>query len=219
MTNPPTRPTPEKNQYMSFLAYMGLALTSWTKVEDTHFEFFKTMLPGVNAKICSVLYHSPPTFESRRVLVDRVAELYLDKKFKKRWTKLNIELGECASHRGQLAHYGINFEITFPDGEEQSLDNFIVAAVRLRPSEHDHVKVMQGKTGEKHTVTMAKIGVFVRRFDALKSDLGKFTLEAHGPPPPPYVGFLSGLSLDPPKPAEFPPLPPPEERADGEPFE
>src|ERR1700737_672274 len=88
--------------YQYFLAFIGLALTSWTIVEEQHFLLFRKMLSSISKEICSVLYFSPPSFESRRVLVDRVAQLYLPERHLKEWDAINTDLADGASQRGRL---------------------------------------------------------------------------------------------------------------------
>jgi hypothetical protein len=86
-------------------AFMGMGLVSWQKVEDAHYLLFVKLIAAPKQEVCSVLYFSPPSFESRRVMVDRLAQVAIsDAKVLKTWSKLNKDLGLQASNRGVLAH-------------------------------------------------------------------------------------------------------------------
>lgn len=118
---------------------MGMALTRFQGIEDAHYLLFLKMLGAPKEEICSVLYFSPPTFESRRVMVDRVAQYALETKEQKaEWSKLNKSLGDAASDRGRIAHYSLDFEIRFR-GPDLSAD-LEIGQPRLRPSRHNKLK-------------------------------------------------------------------------------
>jgi hypothetical protein len=109
---PSEKPKQEGNDLFDLFGWMGAALTEWQRVEDAHYLFFLKILGAPKPEVCSVIYFSPPTFESRRVMVDRVAHYTLTEvEHKKEWKKLNKRLETCASQRGKLAHYGLGFEI------------------------------------------------------------------------------------------------------------
>ena len=86
------------------MGYMGVALTSWADVEEAHFLAFRKMMGSTKKEICSIIYFSIPSFEAKRVLVDRVATYYLADEFKKGWSKLDRELQQASAQRGMLAH-------------------------------------------------------------------------------------------------------------------
>jgi len=70
-------------------AFMGMGLVSWQNVEDAHYLLFAKLIGAPKQEICSVLYFSPPSFESRRVLVDRLAQVGIsDDEILRTWSKL-----------------------------------------------------------------------------------------------------------------------------------
>jgi hypothetical protein len=70
----------------TLMGWVGAALTQWQQVEDAHYLFFLKILGAPKPEVCSVIYFSPPTFESRRVMVDRVAHYTITgKEDKKTW--------------------------------------------------------------------------------------------------------------------------------------
>jgi hypothetical protein len=82
----------------------------------------------------------------------------------------------------------------------------IPLGVTLRPSAHNHVSVLQKKTGEKYTVTTQKLHAYMENFKALESRLKQFT--ANMTPKPPKADYVQGLLPFLGMPAEFPQLPP-----------
>jgi hypothetical protein len=98
MSDPDKRVDEAKSLY----GWMGLALSQWQDVENIHYLLFFKLLDAPTPEICSVIYFGIPTFESRRVMVDRVANCCLSKELKTEWTKLDKRLVAGASARGQL---------------------------------------------------------------------------------------------------------------------
>lgn len=127
-------PEREHNDYLHFMGYMGVALTSWADVEEAHFLAFRKMMGSTKKEICSIIYFSIPSFEAKRVLVDRVATYYLADEFKKGWSKLDRELQQASAQRGMLAHYGLDFEILAKTENEDGSLSIEFGRPRLRPS-------------------------------------------------------------------------------------
>jgi hypothetical protein len=173
---------------------MGMALTRWQGVEDAHYLLFLKMLGAPKEEICSVLYFSPPTFESRRVLVDRVAHYFLeDKAQKKEWSDLNKRLGDRASERGRIAHYSLSFDFKY---RGPTLAHGVdVTNPHIRPSPHNKVAVLQGKTVEspKHRLTADEVLKYIESFTALERDVIAFTKKISLPQPQQGLGLLSFL--------------------------
>ena len=139
---PSENPKREGGDLFDLYGWMGAALTEWQRVEDAHYLFFLKILGAPKPEVCSVVYFSPPTFESRRVMVDRVAHYTIgEADHKKEWKKLNKRLEKCASQRGKLAHYGLGFEIikTGPRWHD-----FEIGAPRLEPSKHNKIAALKG---------------------------------------------------------------------------
>src|SRR5262249_12464502 len=120
-------------------------------------------------------YFGVPSFEGKRVLVDRIAAYYLADEFKTEWSKLDKSLQAASSQRGMLAHYGLDFEIlNHIEREDGSLD-IELGSPRLRPSSYNEVFVIQGKTGDKHTLKAEKIREYAVSFSELEKRLKDFT--------------------------------------------
>lgn len=194
-----------RDEYMHFLAYMGVALTAWANVEEAHFLIFR-MMRDTKKEICSVIYFSSPSFESRRVMVDRVAHFFISDENMKEWAKLTDELQKASGLRGQLAHYGLDFELLKNETNDDGAPSLEFGAPRLRPSSYNEVHIMQGKTGEKHTVTVKKLRLYAETFSDLERRLQDFNIRMTEQVPP-RVGLWSGLLLGDAVPDPRPPLP------------
>jgi hypothetical protein len=183
---------PESRSDLSFLmGFVGAALTQWQQVEDAHYLFFLKILGAPKPEVCSVIYFSPPTFESRRVMVDRVAQLTITgEDDKKIWKKLNQRLDKAASHRGKLADYGLGFEIikTGPNATD-----FKLGYPRLEPSRHNKIAELKGEKPETRHLTSKEVRGYIIEFIELGDDLENFTKKIANPRPQQGLGLLSGL--------------------------
>jgi hypothetical protein len=173
---------------------MGIVLTRWQSVEDAHYLLFVKMLGAPKEEICSVLYFSPPSFESRRVMVDRVAHFFLqDAAHKREWKDLNKRLETGASERGRIAHYSLDFEIS--PGPTGTLADMTLHSPRLKPSRYNQVAVLQGKGRDnpKHKLSTKELHGYIISFTKLSVELGAFAQKIALPPPQQGLGLLSGL--------------------------
>jgi hypothetical protein len=165
------------DHFAEMVAQIGITIMSWQYVEDTHYLLFNKMVRVQPEDICSILYFSPPTFESRRVLVDRVAQIYLDQKiWSVRWTKLNKRLETAASQRGTVVHYSLDYEVQH---DQTKPAEYTVSSFRLAPSRYDKVQELRGRsrTSETHQVTVKKMQEHAKSFGELANDLKDFILE------------------------------------------
>jgi hypothetical protein len=182
----------ESRSDLSFLlGFVGAALTEWQQVEDAHYLIFLKILGAPKPQVCSVIYFTPPTFESRRVMVDRVAQVTItDEDEKKLRTKLNQRLDKAASHRGTLAHYGLGFEIikTGPNATD-----FKLGEPRLEPSRHNKIAELKGEKLENRHLTSKEVQRCIIEFFTLKDDLENFTKRIENPRPQQGLGLLSNL--------------------------
>jgi hypothetical protein len=166
-------PDPEKLREL--ITCMGLGLITWERVEDEHYGLFSKLLNYPNESMCSVLYHSPPSFESRRTLVDRAMEAsIMPTEFRATWKKINKRLSNGSEHRGQLAHFGLGFEVEFLDKNEPL--SYRLLEPHLRPSLKNQLKSKQGKGYEnpKFRITTATIAEYVSEFTKLAADIAEF---------------------------------------------
>jgi hypothetical protein len=166
---------------------MGIALIVWQRVEDAHYLLFAKLI-GAKKEVCSILYFSPPTFESRRVVVDRLIEAVVDDKdILSRWGKLNKELQDAAKDRGKIAHYSLDFEIIYSETNPFSMKT---GSPHLKPTSHNKISDVLGK-GPKKAVTSDTISGFVKVFDDLEQRLEAITKEIKTPPQQPPVNSLA----------------------------
>jgi len=173
-------------------AFMGMGLVSWQHVEDAHYLLFVKLIGAPKQEVCSVLYFSPPSFESRRVLVDRLTQVVVsDEKILKTWSKLNKDLGVHASNRGILAHYGLEYEIIY-DAPEPSL-NFKLGAPRLAKSRHNQIAALLGKKVNKQPLTTKDVRTFITGFIEIEERLKHFAQSFPLPQPQQQVSLLQGL--------------------------
>jgi hypothetical protein len=172
---------------------MGMGLVSWQKVEDTHYLLFVKLIGAPKQEVCSILYFSPPSFESRRVLVDRLVQVVItDAEILKTWSKLNKDLGSHASNRGSLAHYGLDYEIIHST-PEPSL-NFKIGAPRLAQSRHNQIASLLGKKSNKQPLTIRDVRKFITGFVEIEEHLKEFTQSFQLPAPQQGLGLLQGLA-------------------------
>ena len=153
---------------------MGLALSGWAKVEDALFNLMVRVLRTLRVDAVSILYFSAPSFESRRVLVDRlVKQCVHDEHKNKKWTKISKRLGDASKNRGKLAHYGV----TVPISNKQEIMAAILLGEKpifkrdkpeLIPSEHNIIK---SREVEKLSVSSSKILEFIKEFYNLEEEL------------------------------------------------
>jgi hypothetical protein len=186
---------PKHNELQYLFTYMGICLVNWQKVEDEHYLLFRKWIGFPKDEISAVLYYSPPTFESRRVLVDRIAQCVLDGEedmhHLKSWKKLNKQLESAAKKRGRIAHYSLDFEITYPASGPLKVE---VGAPRLAPTAYNKLKTMQGKGADNpsHRLSIKELAGYITSFDALEKDLSAFRSEA----PQPKRHYGAGLLQD-----------------------
>lgn len=196
-----SEPDERTGTYVHFMAHMGVALTSWASVEEAHFRVFREMMGGTKREICSVIYFGIPSFEGKRVLVDRVSNYYLADEFRRDWSKLNADLQTASSQRGMLAHYALDFELLSETEREDGSISFAFGEPRLRPSTYNEIFVIQGKTGDRHVLTAEKIAPIIDDFQLLEKRLSDFARDMKEKPPSteitqaplPTGGLLDGL--------------------------
>jgi hypothetical protein len=212
-TKPPK--VPADADLGNLFSWIGIAMTQWQEVEDAHYLLFLKLLGAPKPEICSVIYFSPPTFESRRVMVDRVAYYAItDAEHKKEWRELNKRMGDCAHDRGKIAHYRLDFEISIENIDPVKVK---LGEPRLAPSSHNMIAALKGHTAEERLVTSTEIRGYIADFMGLKKDVEDFTKRVPFPPQQQGLGLLSNLlpflgseetthlSLPTPKPSGDPP--------------
>jgi hypothetical protein len=185
------RPALSDDDVFGLMGWVGAALTQWQRVEDAHYLFFLKILGAPKPEVCSVIYFSPPTFESRRVMVDRVAyHMIANKEDKKTWKELHKRLETAASQRGKLAHYALGFEIikTGPN-----VTDFKLGLPRLEPSKHNKIAELKGETPDTYHLTSKQVRDYIATFIQLQNDLEHFTKTVPVLQPQQGLGLLSSL--------------------------
>ena len=169
---------------------MGLSLITWQAVENAHYLFFFKMLDTPHPEICSIVYFSPPSFESRRVMTNRIAQIALsDGDQKKEWKELNKRLADAAEQRGTIAHYALDFEIKITGSGP---DDFERGHARLSRSKYNRIARLKADESEHH-VTVAELLSYIDTFDGLTKALEDFTERAKILPPPQGLDRALGL--------------------------
>jgi hypothetical protein len=123
---------------------MGLGLITWKHVEDEHYLSFRKLLYHPAESVSSALYHSPPTFDSRRALVKRVMDAnVVPDEARRIWRKISKRLGAASEHRGRRAHFGLGYEVDFIKNEATISYRFIKP--HLWPSLKNKLRSAQGR--------------------------------------------------------------------------
>jgi hypothetical protein len=196
-------------------AFLGMALVTWQKVEDTHYLLFVKLIGAPKKEVCSILYFSPPSFESRRVLVDRLAQTIItDPKILKTWRKLNKDLDTEGSNRGKLAHYGLDYEVVFNTPEPST--DFKLGFPKLAPSRHNQIASLVGKKKTKEPLTTKEVRNLITNFIEIEGRLNEFIQSFHLPEPQQGANLLQGLAPYFSSLAGSPPSPPSKPQPDGQ---
>jgi hypothetical protein len=187
----PTTQNTKSPDLRDLCAFMGMGLAIWQRVEDVHYLLFKKLIGSPKEAICSILYFSPPSFESRRVLVDRLSQVIIeDIKWLKTWKKLNKDINLAGYQRGKLAHYGIDYEIIFNTPEPST--DFKLGPPKLAPSKHNQIASPLGQ--KKKSLTVLEVREIIAKFIDIESRLGKFVEELNIPMSTPKTKYLEGLN-------------------------
>lgn len=164
----------DRDKVQNLMILMGLGLTAWESVENEHFFLFRKLLNYTADHICSVLYHSPPTFESKRVLVDKLIDAnVIPNNFKNEWSKINRRLASASEHRGNIAHFGLGFEIEYIS---RSHLTYRLVNPHLRPSLQNRLKSMQNKgyDNPKYRIPESTLHEYIEEFRNLADEIEEF---------------------------------------------
>ena len=137
------------------LLSMGLAMHLWAGVEDALFLLFSSILRSPSETMDSIVFYSCPSFESKRVLTDRLSQKVLTSEDHKRWESINKRLIDESSFRGKIAHYGIDHEVQNNNAilaallKDKAPPDPILGPPHLRRSKKNKISV--GKKGQLTT--------------------------------------------------------------------
>lgn len=182
-------------EFRELCFHMGLTLAIWQRLEDEHFRLFVKILGAPQQEICSIVYHSTESFESRRVMVDRVARVFFKTLAKPKarrrangeWNEIHQLLKDASEDRNKIAHYSVEYtpirKIDRDGGTTLEL-----GSPRLQPSPHNVVSKLLGRTPDKpeHTLSPKELMAFSKRFNALSERIVKLNRDL--PLPQPRLG-------------------------------
>ena len=166
---------PDPTQVRELFMAMAAALVQWEHVEDELFLLLQKLLNYPNETICSVIFHGPPSFEGRRVLVNRIVDAsMMPKDARTKWKKLSERIASASKKRGQVAHFGLGFEVEFIGPREEM--KYRLINPHLRPSLKNRLKSLQGSGYEssKSRVTALKIAQYSQEFGAVRTEIDNF---------------------------------------------
>jgi hypothetical protein len=175
---------------------MGLTLAVWQRLEETHFRVF-LRTSGLPRDICSMIYHGIPSFEGRRVMVDRVMQcdsVALAEELKSEWSAINAKLETASTNRNKIAHYVIDYEFLSSTDEPDGGVSVRFGNPHLRPSPVNQVEVLRGRTPDKkgHKLTPDELRQYIVEFNALIDRLQKLAFALPYPPTYP-IAYGEGL--------------------------
>jgi hypothetical protein len=94
-----------QSEFNDLCFHMGLTLAVWQRLEKQHFLLFVKLLGAPKLDICSVIYHGIPSFEGRRVMVDRVTLFSeLTEQQRSEWSNIHSALEKAATDRNKIGH-------------------------------------------------------------------------------------------------------------------
>lgn len=157
---------------------MGLALAAWQSVEHIHFLLFKRFLGSKQAKIPSIVYHGIESFDSRRVMVDRMAMACLQtKEGRAEWGEISKALKDANLDRNKIAHYSVDFDLVTAETTD-GVTELVIGSPKLRPSNLNVVSELLGRLrdSEEHNLGDEALKQYVVRFKALEIRLTNFLM-------------------------------------------
>ena len=183
-------------QFLELCAHMGLALAHWQRLENAHFLLFAKMVGVPKQEICSVLYHGIPSFEGRRVMVERVALYALtNAEQQATWKRITKAIKTVAPNRNKIAHYTIQYEqISGPTAAAP-----MFTAPFLQPLLWNEIDRLKGHVAERpgHKISIRELNKYMGQFTAVTEQILEFTRQFPLPPSRQGLALLSELSQNP----------------------
>jgi hypothetical protein len=214
-----------KNNFRELCYHIGLALVTWQRVEDLHFEIFGRFLGVPLGQITSAAYHSIENFEARNAMLGRMAYYFLHpieeliprplaREYKAtwiEWQKLYKSLKDANLNRNKLAHYAADYDLINMRNVGGDIV-FDVTPHTLRPSPFNYVSRLLGRTKDQkeHNLGVPEIGQYVINFREVEAACAAFIRQL-GKLPAPHAPIDK---LNPASPSEYYPSqskPPPED--------
>jgi hypothetical protein len=111
------------------------------------------------------------------------------------WDSINSALGLASADRNKIAHYSIEFDFLEKETKEDGSISLELWQPHLRPSIHNTVDSLKGRTPEKpgHKLTPVEMRSYVNKFNGLGGRLSAFRKSISLPAPQQGAGLLSGL--------------------------
>lgn len=171
-------------EWTRLLSGMGYALQLWSHVEESLFLLFSELLRSPCTDVDSVVFYSSPSFESKRVLTDRVAQLVLDANSKATWAELCKRLEVEGGFRGKIAHYSLDFDVfNFEEMIQAMSDGIetpkpIIGPPYLRSPKHNKISLTKKSNQDSSALrTESKeIMEHCNKFMSLSRDIDKFRI-------------------------------------------
>ena len=174
---------------------MGMAMAQWQRVEVAHFLLFRKLLAAPRRDIASIVYHSTESFDARRVMVDRMAQLSLTiKRDREEWPRLHKAMKDASLNRNKIAHYSIEYSavpITLADGTP--------ALSFPKPSLQSHpdnvVNRLLGRSSNKdgHKLSVPELQGYIDEFYNLGTWITNFALRLKVAPPQPTEALAQSV--------------------------
>ena len=203
-----------RTSFRELCYHIGLALTTWQRVEGSHFKLFLKLLNVPLSEVSSVAYYSTESFDARNTMLDRMAHYFLVpsifKKLRPEWQEIHKLCKDGNLNRNKLAHYTADYDLInhqeLPDGSIV----FDVTPHTLRPVESNFVSRLQGKTPDRpeHNLGVPEIKRYIIDFRQLESRLEFFQYNlAHPEAPLSASGgkLLESMQQSPPSLMRLPP--------------
>jgi hypothetical protein len=211
-----SQPAERREEFQKLSEAIGFAMIAWQTVEVAHFKLFLKMLGAPQKEICSVVYFSIESFDSRHKMIGRVAHYFLqgDHYDKHRITWAGTDGGlykkikDANENRNKVAHYDLYFDIRIsekPDGGQ----DYILGLPRLAPNPQNLVSHLLGRTADApgHKLSPEEIKAYASTFQALGTEIDDFQKNLTLPPPQQGLGLLGLLAPPLDLTAPPPPLP------------
>jgi hypothetical protein len=189
-------------QWKELFCSMGLALHLWAQIEENLFHLFSRLLRSPSPDIDSVVFYSCPSFESKRTLTDRLAQIVLENDDdKETWSSLRTRLDSGGSFRGTIAHFSVSFdiynfnEIALNIINERTKATPQTGAPYLRRSTKNKIPLSK-KSKHKTLSTRTEIRHIKDhcvQFESLRDDVSAFATRLETKLPHPQVTILNTL--------------------------
>jgi hypothetical protein len=185
-----------QSEFNDLCFHIGLTLAVWQRLEKQHFLLFVKLLGAPKLDICSVIYHGIPSFEGRRVIVDRVTLFSeLTEQQRSEWSNIHSALEKAATDRNKIAHYSVEYELIETENADDGGVSYDIGKPHLRPASENTADSLRGRHPDKlgHRLTPIEMRQYVVRFNGLAERLSALRNSISLPKPHQGLSWVSGL--------------------------